>query len=181
MLKLCIKGTARNAPTQSKSLPFPHTLRQDHLLLPSSRHPQFSMTITNGIMYKTCNKQLTNISASMVTTAPVEIGTQGTVASLLLREIEHFRKLELERKGKGLKSQSQVSDIASAQHGSRPNGSRPKVGFVVITQKRKKYNRGSGFLPSMCSFVDVADANHQVKTSRLSYKNLKTEVNKQKG
>lgn len=117
----------------------------------------------------------------MVTTVPVEIGTQGTVASLLLREIEHFKKLELQRKGKGQKSKSQVSDIASAKHGSRPNGSRPKFGFVVIPQKRKKHNRGSGFLPSMCSFVDVAEANHQVRTSRLNYKNLKTEVNKQKG
>lgn len=117
----------------------------------------------------------------MATTAPVEIGTRGTVASLLLREIEHFSRLELERNGKGQKSKSQVSDVASAKHSSRPNDPRTKFGFVVIIPKRRKKVRGSGYLPSMCSFVDVAETNHEVRTSRLNYRNLKTEVNKQKG
>ncbi|KAL5730855.1 hypothetical protein ACHQM5_003642 [Ranunculus cassubicifolius] len=109
----------------------------------------------------------------MATATPVEIGTRGTVASLLLREIEHFSKLELGGNEKGMKksqSQSQVSDIAPGG-----DGGRSKFWFGNVTPKKRKKIRRSGFLPRVCSNMDVVETK-----SRLNYRNLKADVRKLK-
>ncbi|KAK8622885.1 hypothetical protein V6N13_117784 [Hibiscus sabdariffa] len=88
---------------------------------------------------------------------PVEIGTRGTVGSLIMREIEYFSQLEL-----GCKDDSKM-----------PHSN---VGPVSATQKKKK--RGSSkLIPSMCSMVEISDS-RPVGVSGFGYRNLKSDVKK---
>ncbi|PIA27505.1 hypothetical protein AQUCO_07700052v1 [Aquilegia coerulea] len=123
------------------------------------------------MMYKTCTKQLTSISEHMATTTPVEIGTRGTVGSLVLQEIEHFSKLAMDRNEASRTSQKQNKNMASTSHGSRE-----KFQFVIMNSKKKK--RGNGFLPSMCSMVDVAETSRPIGNSGFNYRSLKADVKK---
>ena len=101
----------------------------------------------------------------MAAAAPsqVEIGTTGTVASLVSQEIEYFKRLELGRK-----------DVASTRSASKP---KPKPGSILpITPKRKKKevingrrSSSSNFLPSICSVVEITET---------GYRNLRTEADK---
>ncbi|KAE8714907.1 Kinase superfamily protein [Hibiscus syriacus] len=99
--------------------------------------------------------------------APIAIGTRGTVGSLLKKEIEYFAKLELEAhggvggsssSGRSWKSHVQVEMDCSNGH------SRSGFWFSIVGWKRKKRRAGNennngGFLPSMCSAIEVADMN----------------------
>lgn len=106
----------------------------------------------------------------MATQNPVEIGTRGTVGSLIMREIEYFSRLEIGCKDCSQKPQLKIADsISSGGH------SMPKFGVVIKGQKKK---RGSRLLPSMCSLVEVADTNQPNGISGFSYRNLKTDVKK---
>ncbi|KAL4566824.1 hypothetical protein LXL04_030949 [Taraxacum kok-saghyz] len=71
------------------------------------------------------------IPEKMATKPPVEIGTKGTVGSLIIQEIEYFNKLEINIP----KSASQI----------RKNGGQ-------TTTKPRRKNR---FVPSMCSAIEV--------------------------
>ncbi|KAF6175783.1 hypothetical protein GIB67_035910 [Kingdonia uniflora] len=97
----------------------------------------------------------------MATTTPAKIGTKGTVGSLVLQEMEYFSKLELNHHEKrSQKPQVQTSTDCSSING----GSGSKLGSVVVPsrRKRKKKKGGSGFLPSMCSAVEVADTRNKI-------------------
>ncbi|MFQ6621389.1 hypothetical protein Gotur_001464 [Gossypium turneri] len=95
--------------------------------------------------------------ATAIANPPVEIGTRGTVGSLVMQEIEYFSQLELRSKDSSKKPHS-------------------NVGPVVPTQKKKK--RGSSkLIPSICSMVEISD-NRSLGISGLSYRNLKSDVNK---
>ena len=79
--------------------------------------------------------------------APVEVGARGTVGSLVLREVEYFRRVEVG--GHGKKSSSKVA----ASGGGSPRSSSKKQ-----QTKRKKGGAGSGsFLPRLCSSAEVAE------------------------
>ncbi|CAJ1964507.1 unnamed protein product [Sphenostylis stenocarpa] len=87
---------------------------------------------------------------------PVEIGTRGTVGSLLRQEIEYFSRLELNSQGWSQKNKSQTINMAS----SVSTDSRPSTVSRVETTKKK---RGSNkLLPRMCSVVDVFDNKPEV-------------------
>jgi hypothetical protein len=73
----------------------------------------------------------------MASPAPVEVGAQGTIGSLVCREIEYYRTTE----GTGAKKKSGSKKAAA-------NGGTP-------SKARKK---GGAFLPSMCSSAEVAVA-----------------------
>ncbi|KAA8515488.1 hypothetical protein F0562_018901 [Nyssa sinensis] len=103
---------------------------------------------------------------------PVEVGTRGTVRSLVMKEIEYFSKLELDCHGSFRKPQEHVVNLAS-----RSGNSWPSFGFRVMTCRRKK-RRGSGFLPSICSQVEVADSHQLNGIPGFSYRNLKADVKK---
>ncbi|KAF1868567.1 hypothetical protein Lal_00036005 [Lupinus albus] len=45
---------------------------------------------------------------------PVEIGTRGTVASLLMQEIQHFRQIELNSQGRSQRNKSQMDTMGSS-------------------------------------------------------------------
>ncbi|XP_039064317.1 uncharacterized protein LOC120209344 [Hibiscus syriacus] len=89
--------------------------------------------------------------AAVIANPPVEIGTRGTVGSLIMQEIEYFSQLEL-----GCKD--------------GPKKPRSNVGPVAATRKKKK--RGSSrLIPSMCSMVEISD-NRPVGVSGFGYRNL---------
>lgn len=80
--------------------------------------------------------------------APVEVGTRGTVGSLVKKEMECFRGLEYGRNF-GKSSNKHFVDMASG-------GGNSWLGFGFLIGRRKK-NRSRGFLPGICSVVEVAD------------------------
>ncbi|XP_031129005.1 uncharacterized protein LOC116030810 [Ipomoea triloba] len=97
--------------------------------------------------------------------APVEVGTRGTIGSLLKKEIEYFRKVEMEFScgGSPLKSQ---------------NSSWPGFGLLMMLKWKKKKRRvsgGGGGLQSVCSLVDVSDAHRMNEIRGFSYVNLKVD------
>ncbi|KAJ0047137.1 hypothetical protein Pint_04195 [Pistacia integerrima] len=69
----------------------------------------------------------------MAAHTPVEIGTRGTVGSLIMKEIEYFSRLEVSSQGSSQKPHSHVEDIASSS--SHP---RPTIASALTTQKKKK-------------------------------------------
>ncbi|KAL5730856.1 hypothetical protein ACHQM5_003643 [Ranunculus cassubicifolius] len=99
----------------------------------------------------------------MATPTQVEIGTQGTVAALISREIEHFSELELNQDFGCEKFKLQVTDDASTSEGART-----ECCPLTIAPKRKKKNGGGRFLPSLCSSMDVAEINHPARTTQES-------------
>ncbi|PON51542.1 hypothetical protein PanWU01x14_216240 [Parasponia andersonii] len=134
-----------------------------------------SSTPSKQKMYKPNTISKTD-AEKMVPYNPVEIGTKGTVGSLVMKEIEYFSQLELSSHGNLEKPRSHVTDMASSSRGiSHP--SKPTFGSASTTQKKKKKG-SSKLLPSMCSMVEVSDKNRPVGISSFSYRNLKTDVKK---
>ena len=135
----------------------------------SSLHPQVSFTPTKQNMYKS-STIATKVPEEMAHT-PVEIGTRGTVGSLIMKEIEYFSQLELSCQGSSQKPQFSITDKASSSSHSRPT-----LGSVTATQKKK--NKGSRLLPGICSMVEVSDNNRPIGISGFSYRNLKSDLKK---
>ena len=95
----------------------------------------------------------TKLPEKMAATTPVAIGTQGTVGSLVRKEIEYFSKFEIEKSTSSRKPQGLVVDIASS------NGkSRPSFWSLTMSWQRKKRRGSSGFFLNICSAVEVADS-----------------------
>ncbi|CBI23957.3 unnamed protein product, partial [Vitis vinifera] len=57
----------------------------------------------------------------MAAQKPVEIGTRGTVGSLIMQEIEYFSRLEIGRKDCSQKPQCKIADAISSDS-NQPNG-----------------------------------------------------------
>lgn len=99
----------------------------------------------------------------MAAKSPVEIGTRGTVGSLIMQEIEYFSRLEL---GCSNGSCKHLQAMAST---SSYSGSK-------VMAPKKKTKGGRKFIPSMCSMVEVAEIKNQpILTSGFGYKNLKVD------
>ncbi|KAA8526960.1 hypothetical protein F0562_008811 [Nyssa sinensis] len=111
------------------------------------------------------------IPKEMATKTPVEIGSRGTVGSLIMQEIEYFSRLELGCRGSSQKPHCQITDMGST---SNP---RPKLGSLIMAAKKKKRG-GRRLVPSMCSMVEVADRNPPNGIAGFSYRNLKADVKK---
>lgn len=138
----------------------------------TSLQPQASfLTPTKQNMYKS-STIATKIPEEIAAHSPVEIGTKGTVGSLIMKEIEYFNQLELSCQGSSQKPQIHIKDMAS----STSTHSRPTFESVIASQKKKK--KGSRLLPSICSMVEVADNNRPTGTSGFSYRNLKSDLKK---
>ncbi|KAE8725499.1 Ankyrin repeat family protein [Hibiscus syriacus] len=106
---------------------------------------------------KTCAGSVPVEMVAAIANPPVEIGSRGTVGSLIMREIEHFSRLELGRK-------------------DGPKKPRSNVGPVAATQKKKK--RGSSrLILGMCSMVEISDS-RPVGVPGFGYRNLKSDVKK---
>lgn len=104
----------------------------------------------------------------MAEKGPVDIGTKGTIGSLIMREIEFFSRLELDCRNSS-KVPCQITEIASTNSHTRPS-----IKAVIKAQIKK---RGSNkLLPSMCSIVEVTERNQPIGLSKLSYRHLKTDA-----
>ncbi|XP_075504011.1 uncharacterized protein LOC142541352 [Primulina tabacum] len=100
---------------------------------------------------------------------PLAIGTCGTMGSLLKREIEYFKGLELECVESRRQSERNDKEMASKKCNSWP-------GFRFFTDSwRKKRRRSSGIQPGICSLVEVADLDFQELNGipGFTYHNLK--------
>ncbi|KAM1807895.1 hypothetical protein ACFX11_030835 [Malus domestica] len=137
----------------------------------TSRHPQATpSTSTEPNMYKS-GTVVTRDTAKMAAYAPVEIGTKGTVGSLIMREIEHFSQLELSSQCSSQKAQPQLKDPVSYL--------KPTFESVIKPQKKKK--RGRKLLASVCSMVEVSENNRPTTISAYSYRNLRSDGKKLPG
>ena len=150
--------TQSNSPTKARGKP-------------TSLHPQASfLTPTKQNMDKP-STIATKIPEEIAAHNPVEIGTKGTVGSLVMKEIEYFSQLELSCQGSSQKPQFHNTDMASSGAHSRPT-------FESVMASQKKKKRGSRLLPNICSMVEVADNNRPTGTSGFSYRNLKSDLKK---
>lgn len=101
---------------------------------------------------------------------PVEIGTRGTVGSLVMQEIEYFSRIELNSHDRSQKNKPQITDTGS----SCSTDSRATNLSTAASTKKKRVS--SKLLPSMCSMVDVSDKGRPNGTSAFSYKSLKSDT-----
>ncbi|KAM0054391.1 hypothetical protein Hdeb2414_s0006g00194371 [Helianthus debilis subsp. tardiflorus] len=119
---------------------------------------------------------------------PVEVGACGTVGSLVMKEIEYFRRLESELRGGDDDGSSVKNSRKPDKHCGDGGGGGSNFwhsfGFLTIIWRRgKSKGGGSGrFLPRMCTMVHVAVSrlHSRQKLSKVpsfSYQNLKDEVN----
>ncbi|XAR56670.1 hypothetical protein NMG60_11037236 [Bertholletia excelsa] len=122
-------------------------------------------------MYKSSNIS-TTIPENMDAKTPVEIGTKGTVGSLVMKEIEYFSQLGLGPPIITEKPQNQLTDVASTS-----SYTTPKIRSLITNPKKKKRG-GSKLIPSMCSIVKVAKTNQSDVSAGFSYRNLKADAKK---
>lgn len=117
----------------------------------------------------------TKFPEKMAAAAPLAIGTRGTVGSLVMKEIEYFSKLELDRHGRSSgKSQGKILDMGSFSRGN--SSSRSSFRFLTMTWKRKKQGISKGFLPRICSVSEVSESNRLNGISGFNYMILKDKV-----
>lgn len=114
-----------------------------------------------------------SIAERMAGKTPAQIGTRGTVGSLVTQEIEYFTQLEM-------KSQNTLQkplDRKLPNAGTTSSCSKPNLGSIITILKKKKKG-SSRLLPSMCSMVDVVEKRNQPNLgSSFSYRSLKADVN----
>ncbi|GAB2230588.1 hypothetical protein Drorol1_Dr00014862 [Drosera rotundifolia] len=113
----------------------------------------------------------------MAVETPVKIGTRGTVGSLLMQEMSYFDR-PCVTLGDVVRKSQEPAKVVSPLNGHYI----PFFGSIVRIQrkKKKKKKRGIGFLPRMCSVVDVsrsiAEKSNLVPAS--SYRTLKSDTGK---
>ncbi|CAA2998273.1 Hypothetical predicted protein [Olea europaea subsp. europaea] len=101
---------------------------------------------------------------------PVEVGTPGTVGSLLKREIEYFKRLESERfEMSCFKSERHIGEVRSGRGNSRPGFKF----FPLSWTKKKRRNNGI-----RRSFVDPGEIS---EIPRFSYRNLNADSKRFEG
>ncbi|CAA0835904.1 Unknown protein [Striga hermonthica] len=100
---------------------------------------------------------------------PLEIGTRGTVGSLLKREIEYFKGLELERVDSCMDFERRSQEMATEKQHSWPS-----FRFFLFSWKRKK-RRNSGNRAGMCSMVENEDRQGLDEIPGFGYLNLRAE------
>ncbi|KDP39091.1 hypothetical protein JCGZ_00848 [Jatropha curcas] len=122
-------------------------------------------------MYKSITLA-TKVPEDMATHPPVEIGTKGTVGSLIMQEIRYFSQLDSSCQESSHKHQSHATGTASTSSQIKST-----LGSATTTPKKKKKG-SSRLLPSMCSMVEVSEHNRSVGASGFSYRNLKSDVKK---
>lgn len=92
-------------------------------------------------MSNTKSQSSSYIPEEMGAKPPVDIGTKGTVGLLIMQEIEYFNKLEVNSR----KHSFQVKDSS---------------------QTRTSTRRKKGFIPSICSAIEVENNNGPKMISR---------------
>ncbi|KAF5730566.1 hypothetical protein HS088_TW19G00157 [Tripterygium wilfordii] len=135
-----------------------------------SLHPQPCFASTKKYMHKS-NTVAARVSQDMEAENLVEIGTRGTIGSLIRQEIEYFSRLESSSRSSSQRSQSDLKDM------DRSSGQCRATFGSEITQKKKK-REGSRFIPRMCSMIEVSENNMKSGISGFNYKNLNSDMKK---
>ncbi|KAG7026623.1 hypothetical protein SDJN02_10625, partial [Cucurbita argyrosperma subsp. argyrosperma] len=108
-----------------------------------------------------------SFSEEMGAVAPLAIGTRGTMGSLVMKEIEYFTKLELERHG----GSQRLSGDAS-----RRSDSKTSFWLLSLSWKWKKRRTNNGILPNICSAVELSKSNRFNGIPGFGYRILKDDV-----
>nr|AAK50598.1 hypothetical protein [Oryza sativa Japonica Group] len=94
----------------------------------------------------------------MAASAPVEVGAQGTIGSLVCREVEYFRRMEVavvsHDHGKNMSSSSKQASRRRHRQRGEPQDQEQGPAAVEGGRGRRAYL----FLPSICSSAEVAEA-----------------------
>ncbi|KAL8032915.1 hypothetical protein ABFS82_13G129300 [Erythranthe guttata] len=101
---------------------------------------------------------------------PLEIGTRGTVGSLVKKEIEYFREFEVERVESSRTSSERSFDEIASRGGRRKSWPTSFFRFSLKAFWRRKKIRNSG----VCSVVDVN--HHEMNEDEIPgfrYQNLR--------
>ncbi|KAE9596353.1 hypothetical protein Lalb_Chr17g0348391 [Lupinus albus] len=115
----------------------------------------------------------TSETKEMAEFPPVQIGTRGTVGSLIMQEIQYFQRIELNSQGTSQINKSQMTEMGSSV------STTSRATTIASTLESTKKKRGSSkLLPSMCSMVDVSENCKPNRTSAFSYRNLKSDKQK---
>ncbi|CAD5168803.1 unnamed protein product [Musa acuminata subsp. malaccensis] len=113
--------------------------------------------------------------------SPVEVGAQGTIASLILQEIEYLRRLDLDgREVSNQKEHKVNTDVASTSGSCKQ---KPCPSRAAHKKKKKAAAAAAaatsgGFLPSICSATDATDTSLIERIARIGYRNLRTDGKK---
>ncbi|GMH05322.1 hypothetical protein Nepgr_007162 [Nepenthes gracilis] len=113
--------------------------------------------------------------------APLAVGTRGTVGSLLKREIEYYRRLELDKQSQTLKRPEKQPINVSDNNGNRHSRSN-SLGYLLTSSWRRKKRRSNSsgsdsFFPNLCSTVEVTDSSYSLDgIPGFSYRNLREEM-----
>jgi len=163
-----VKHSCETTSPVTKEMPqslcsFP-TRTNTHTTLLKSKHHAFSPTQTKQSMHKSTTLNSQNMAGS----PPVEIGTRGTVASLIMQEIEYFTRID----SNSQRNKSHITEVGSS---TSSTSSRTTIVSTVEESTKKKRVRNR-LLPSMCSMVDVSDNGRPNGTSAFSYRNLKSDT-----
>lgn len=106
---------------------------------------------------------------------PIDIGTCGTVGSLLKIEIDYFRRIEVERVNSCMNVERNLEETTST---GRRNSWRGLRSLLVLPWRRKK-RRNSGIRSAgMCATVDVAENPRLGEIPGFSYQNLRADSNR---
>lgn len=138
--------------------------------LHNSKDFPFSSKPTKQSMHKSTALHI-NDTKDMAEFPPVEIGTRGTVASLIMQEIEYFSRIDSNSQDRSQRNKSQITEVGS----STSTCSRTTI-VPTVEETTKKKRGSSKLLPSMCSIVDVSDSGRPNGTSAFSYRNLKSDT-----
>lgn len=152
-----IPKTGSNFPTKTK------TLNQLSLSASLLHHNKQDMHKSSTIA--------TEVPEDMAAHTPVEIGTRGTIGSLIMQEIKYFSQLELSSRESSQKPHSHTGMASTSSQSKATFGS-------VITAPKKKKKGGNRLLPSICSMVEVSNNNQPIGISAFSYRSLKSDVRK---
>lgn len=121
-----------------------------------------SSTATKENVHKSTSLA-TSDTKEMAGLPPVEIGTRGTVASLIMQEIQYFSRIELNSQDRSQKKAYTGTSVSTTSRAT-----------IVSTVESTKKKRGSSkLLPSLCSMVDVSENGRPNENSAFSYRNLK--------
>lgn len=149
---------------------------QSICISPTSTKPEAALLVTEGLPLSSAPTKESMVANDATKEnaefPPVEIGTRGTVASLIMQEIDYFSRIESNSQDRSQRNKSQFTNVGS----SHSTNSRSTIVSTVESTKKKRVS--SKLLPSMCSMVDVSDGGRLNGTSVFGYRNLRSDTKK---
>ncbi|KAK4804823.1 hypothetical protein SAY86_004640 [Trapa natans] len=109
-----------------------------------------------------------------MTATPIAVGTQGTVGSLVRKEIEYFSSQRRSEK----RPQAQSLEMASdSGHHCKSQNSKPGFWFLGLSWRRKKPRVAGGFQSTVYAAPDALGVHRSNSIRGFNYVSLKDEFN----